>query len=65
MNINNAVLAQAEADAAKSGYDVSHYYTLATNKDGTVALTTADETDIDASNIGVQADRISDRPDKS
>ena len=65
MNINNAVLAQAEADAAKSGYDVSHYYTLATNEDGTVALTTADETDIDASNIGVQADRISDRPDKS
>ena len=65
MNINNAVLAQAEADAAKSVMMLAHYYTLATNKDGTVALTTADETDIDASNIGVQADRISDRPDNS
>ena len=30
MQINNAVIAQAEADAPKSGYDVSHYYTLET-----------------------------------
>lgn len=65
MNINNAVLAQAEADAPKSGYDTGHYYTLATNDDGTVALRTADETDIDASNIGVDASEISDRPDRS
>ena len=65
MNINNAVLAQAEADAPKSGYDTGHYYTLATNDDGTVALKTADETDIDASNIGVQAGDISDTPDRS
>ena len=65
MNINNAVLAQAEEDAPKSGYDIGHYYTLATNDDGTVALKTADETDIDASNIGVQAGDISDRPDRS
>ena len=65
MNINNAVLAQAEADAPKSGYDIGHYYTLATNDDGTVALKTADETDIDASNIGVQAGDISDRPDRA
>ena len=36
----------------QNGYDVN-YYTLATNKDGTVALTTADEIHIDASNIGV------------
>jgi len=65
MNINNAVLAQAEADSAKSGYNISHYYTLATNADGTVALKTADETDIDASNIGTTTDMISDRPDRS
>ena len=65
MNINNAVIAQAEADAPKSGYDIGHYYTLATNDDGTVALKTADETDIDASNIGVQAGDISDRPDRA
>jgi len=65
MNINNAVIAQAEADAPKSGYDIGHYYTLETNDDGTVALKTADETDIDASNIGVQAGDISDRPDRA
>tara|TARA_B100000683_G_scaffold276441_1_gene330474 strand:+ start:4988 stop:6151 length:1164 start_codon:yes stop_codon:yes gene_type:complete len=65
MNINNAVISQAEADAAKSGYDISHYYTLATNADGTVALTTADETDIDASNIGTTTDAINDRPSRS
>ena len=65
MQINDAVIAQAEADAPKSGYDTGHYYTLATNDDGTVALKTADETEIDASNIGVQAGDISDRPDRS
>ena len=65
MNINNSVIAQAEADSAKSGYNISHYYTLATNADGTVALKTADETDIDASNIGTTTDMISDRPDRS
>ena len=65
MNINNSVLAQAEADAEKSGYDISHYYTLATNADGTVALTTADETDIDASNVGKTTDMINERPARS
>ncbi len=64
MNINNSVLAQAEADSKKSGYDISHYYTLATNADGTVALKTADETDVDASNIGTTTDMINDRPDR-
>ena len=65
MNINNSVLAQAEADSEKSGYDISHYYTLATNADGTVALTTADDTDIDASNVGKTSDMINDRPARS
>jgi hypothetical protein len=65
MQINNAVVAQAEADAPKSGYDIGHYYTLATNDDGTVALKTADASEIDASNIGTSADMISDRPDRA
>jgi hypothetical protein len=30
MQINDAIINQAEADAPKSGYDVSHYYTLET-----------------------------------
>lgn len=62
MQINNAIVAQAEADAPKSGFETSHYYTVATNDDGTVALQTADETDIDASNISTSADEIVNRP---
>jgi hypothetical protein len=64
MQINRAVVAQAEADAPKSGYDISHYYTVATNEDGSVALRTADETDLDASMINTTADEITDRPDR-
>lgn len=62
MQINNAVVAQAEADAPRSGFTTSHFYTVATNDDGTVALQTADETDIDASNLGTTADEIVNRP---
>jgi len=64
MQINNAVVAQAEADAPKSGYDISHYYTIATNDDGTVALRTADNEELDASNINTNADEVTDRPDR-
>ena len=62
---DSAVVSQAEANASKSGYDISHYYTLATNADGSVALQTADETDLDASNINVRSDEIANRPVKS
>jgi len=64
MQINNAVVAQAEADAPRSGFETSHYYTVAENPDGTVALQTADETDIDASNISTSADEVADRPER-
>jgi len=50
--INDAVVSEAEANAPKSGYDVSHFYTLSVNdQDGTVDLKTADRTDLDASGI--------------
>jgi hypothetical protein len=49
MQINEAVVAQAEADAAKSGYDVSHYYSLETNDNGDVEITATDSNgDIEA-----------------
>jgi len=64
MQINNAVVQQAEVDAAKSGYDVSHLYTMAYNEDGTVALHTADDTDIDASAISQYADEIDNAPNR-
>ena len=38
MQINNAVIAQAEADAPLSGYETSHFYTVERKEDGTVAL---------------------------
>jgi hypothetical protein len=65
MQINNAVVQQAEADAPLSGYDISHLYSIAYNDDGTVALQTADETDINASSLTVNASEITDRPDRA
>jgi len=64
MQINDAVIAQAEADSAKSGYDISHYYTLATNDDGSVALKTADSGEIEASGA-TPVDTQTDNPDRS
>jgi hypothetical protein len=64
MQISNAVVAQAESDAPKSGYDISHYYTVATNDDGSIALKTADDSDLDASNIVTTADEIVNRPER-
>jgi hypothetical protein len=42
MQINNAVVAQAEADAPKSGYDTSHYFSLQLDKDGNTELVDTD-----------------------
>ena len=64
MQISDAVVAQAEADAPKSGYDISHYYTVSTNDDGSVALQTADDTDIDASNLDRTVDEVASRPER-
>ena len=64
MQISDAVVAQAEANAPKSGYDISHYYTVSTNDDGSVALQTADDTDIEASNIDRTVDEVVSRPER-
>ena len=64
MQINDAVLSEAEADAAKSGYDITHFYTLNTNEDGRIELTTADETEIDASGVR-EVDEVQTPPDRS
>ncbi len=49
MQITQAVLDQAEADAPRSGYDTASFYTLQTNEDGDAILQTADLTTLDAS----------------
>jgi len=64
MQISNAVVAQAEADAPKSGYDINHYYSIATNDDGSIALQSVDDTDIDVSNL-LGVDAVSAKPDRA
>ena len=46
MQINNAVVAQAEADAPKAGYDTSHYYSLQIDENGNTELVDTDGDDI-------------------
>ena len=50
MQITAAVLDQAEADAPRSGYDTSKYYTLQRTEDGTAELAS-----VDASTVTVDA----------
>ena len=54
MQITQAILDQAEADAPKSGYDTSKYYTLQVDQNGTPELVTINQNDI-LSNYQVQA----------
>ena len=63
MQISNAVVAQAEVDAPKSGYDMNHYYSIATNDDGSIALQSVDDTDIDVSNL-LGVDAVNAKPDR-
>jgi hypothetical protein len=49
MQITQAVLDQAEADAPKSGYETTMFYHVDRNKETTVPSVTTDLTDIDAS----------------
>jgi len=50
LEINDQIVAQAEADAPKSGYETRQFYTLAVNETGKPVLSTADAGNIDASN---------------
>ena len=64
MQINNAVVAQAEADSAKSGYDTSHLFTLQTDKNGETVLVTVDSDTIDGSD-GINVDTVMVPPEKN
>ena len=65
MQVNNAVLKQAEADTAKSGYDTTNLYTLQTDERGQTELVTTDITSLDASTQNELADRINQTPDRT
>ncbi len=64
LEINDSVLAQAEADAPQSGYETQHFFTLAVDARGNAALITADDSTSppDASSTSLDASRIMDRP---
>ena len=63
MQINNAVVAQAEADARLSGYETSHFYTLQVDDQGRPELLTTDISTLDATSSAL-ADRISKSPER-
>ena len=64
MQVNDAIIQQAEADAPKSGYDTSHLYTLQVDDRGVPELVTTDATDLDASTQGELADRVNQTPER-
>jgi len=49
MQITQAVLDQAEADAPKSGFDTTRFFSIAQRDDGKIDLVTADGTDVPVS----------------
>ncbi|NBP57022.1 hypothetical protein EBU71_10930 [bacterium] len=62
LQINNAILEQAEADAPLSGYETRQFFTLAIDPEtGNPTIETADQTDIDASITGLDTSRINGR----
>ena len=65
MQINNAVLSQAEADAGKSGYETNQLYTLQVDKTGKPELVTTDTETLDISQQGLLADRVNQTPERS
>jgi len=65
MQINNAVVQQAEADAKKSGYETQQLYTLQVDKQGKPELVTTDVDTLDASQAGLLADRVNQTPERS
>ncbi len=65
MQVNNAVLQQAEADAGKSGYDTTNLYTLQVDDRGQTELVTTDITSLDASTQNELADRINQTPERT
>jgi hypothetical protein len=67
LDINDALIAQAESDAPKSGYETQQFYTLAVDDQGNAALQTVDITIADASyqGLGLNAARQDARPTRT
>jgi hypothetical protein len=68
LSINDAVLAQAEADAPLSGYQTDHFFTLAVDSNGKTKIVSTDNTDVHASSDEqnkLDASRVMDDPLRS
>lgn len=67
LEINDAILAQADADAHLSGYETQQFYTLALDGAGNPALLTADDSvsPPDASTTTIDASRMAHRPKRT
>jgi hypothetical protein len=66
LEINDQVVQQAEADAPKSGYETRQFYTLAVDPaSGKAVLNSADETDLDASNMSITTLESNERPKRT
>lgn len=66
LQINDANIQQAEADAPLSGYQTRQFYTLSVDPtSGRPIIETADETTLDASNASYNASEVNARPIRS
>jgi len=67
MQINNAIISQAEADADMSGYDTTNFYTLQVDENNIPEVVRADQDDIDASiaSGNLDASRVYQTPDRN
>ena len=65
MQINNAVVAQAEANTQKAGYDTPNLYTLQVDDKGKPELVTTDTSTLDTTTHNTLTDRINQTPSKS
>ena len=65
MQINNAVVAQAEANTKKAGYDTTNLYTLQVDDKGKPELVTTDTSTLDTTTHNTLTDRINQTPSKS
>jgi hypothetical protein len=64
LRINNAIVQQGERDAMRSGYDITHFYTIAYNPDGSAAITTVDTSAINANDTSSLAGKLMQKPIK-
>lgn len=64
LEINDAIIAQAEADAPLSGYETRQFYNYQLDEQNRPELKTIDETDLNTSSTHLDASRLYERPER-